>query len=35
MEKAKEIWEGLSKQKKMFAIAVAVIIVIVILTKIF
>ena len=35
MEKAKEIWKGLSKQKKMFAIAVAVIIVIIILTKIF
>lgn len=35
MEKAKEIWEGLSKQRKMFAIAVAVIIVIIILTKIF
>ena len=34
-EKAKEIWEGLSKQRKMFAIAVAVIIVIIILTKIF
>ena len=35
MEKAKEIWEGLSKQRKMFAIAVAVIFVIIILTKIF
>ena len=35
MEKAKEIWNGLSKQKKIFAVAVAAIIIFVIIKGIF
>ena len=35
MEKAKEIWKGLSKQKKIFAVAAAVIIIIAIVNSIF
>ena len=35
MEKAKEIWKGLSKQKKKFAVAAAVIIIIAIVNSIF
>ena len=34
MENAKKIWDGLSKQKKMFAIAVAVILVIAIIRSV-
>ena len=35
MEKAKEIWKGRSKQKKIFAVAAAVIIIIAIVNSIF
>ena len=35
MEKAKEMWNGLSKQKKIFTVAVAAIIIFVIIKGIF